>query len=47
MRQHTKETILAGAEERLRHSRQQEVETALAEISSIARLRLEDLVEGD
>lgn len=47
VRQHTKETILAGAEERLRHSRQQEVETALAEISSIARLRLEDLVEGD
>jgi 2-oxo-4-hydroxy-4-carboxy-5-ureidoimidazoline decarboxylase len=45
VREHTKETILAGAEERLRHSRQREVETALAEISKIARLRLEDLVE--
>lgn len=45
VREHTKETILAGAEERLRHSRQREVETALAEISKIARLRLEDLLE--
>ena len=45
VREHTKETILAGAEERLRHSRRREVETALAEISKIARLRLEDLVE--
>ena len=47
VREHTKETILAGAEERLGHSRQDEVETALVEISKIARLRLEDLVEGD
>ena len=45
VREHTKDTILAGAEERLRHSRHREVETALAEISKIARLRLEDLVE--
>ena len=47
VREHTKETILAGAEERLQHSRQEEVDTALAEISKIARLRLEDLVERD
>lgn len=45
VREHTRETILAGAEERLQHSRQEEVDTALAEISKIARLRLEDLVE--
>ena len=47
VREQTKETILAGAEERLQHSRQEEVETALAEIFKIARLRLEDLVEQD
>lgn len=45
VREHTKETILADAEVRLQHSRQEEVETALVEISKIARLRLEDLVE--
>ncbi len=45
VREHTKETLLAGAEERLNHSRQEEVETALAEVSKIARLRLEDLIE--
>ena len=45
VREHTKETILADAEVRLHHSRQEEVETALVEISKIARLRLEDLVE--
>jgi 2-oxo-4-hydroxy-4-carboxy-5-ureidoimidazoline decarboxylase len=45
VREHTKESILAGAQERLRHPRQREVQTALAEISKIARLRLEDLVE--
>jgi OHCU decarboxylase len=47
VREHTKETILAGAERRLEHSRPKEIETALAEISKIARLRLEDLVEVD
>ena len=47
VREHTKETILAGAERRLEHSRPEEIETALAEISKIARLRLEDLVEED
>ena len=47
VRERTKETILAGAERRLEHSRPEEIETALAEISKIARLRLEDLVEED
>jgi 2-oxo-4-hydroxy-4-carboxy-5-ureidoimidazoline decarboxylase len=46
VREHTKESILAGAQERLRNPRQREVQTALAEISKIARLRLEDLVES-
>jgi 2-oxo-4-hydroxy-4-carboxy-5-ureidoimidazoline decarboxylase len=46
VREHTKESILAGAQERLRHPRQREVQTALAEIFKIARLRLEDLVES-
>ena len=41
------ETILADAEKRLRHSRPEEVETALAEIHKIARFRLEDLVEDE
>jgi OHCU decarboxylase len=47
VREHSKETILAGAERRLEHSRSEEIETALAEISKIARLRLEDLVEQE
>lgn len=45
VREHTKESILKEAEERLGNSKEQEIETALAEISKIARLRLEDLVE--
>jgi OHCU decarboxylase len=45
VREHTKESILKEAEERLGNSREQEIQTALAEISKIARLRLEDLVE--
>jgi 2-oxo-4-hydroxy-4-carboxy-5-ureidoimidazoline decarboxylase len=45
VREHTKETILAGAEARLKHSRQEEIKTALGEIAKIARLRLQDLVE--
>jgi OHCU decarboxylase len=47
VREHSKETILAGAERRLEHSCPEEIETALAEISKIARLRLEDLVEQE
>ncbi len=47
VREHTKETILSGAEARLEHSREQEIETALGEIAKIADLRLQDLVERD
>jgi len=39
-----KDAILAAFPERLRHSRAEEIQTALAEIARIARLRLEDLV---
>ena len=45
VREHTKKSILKGAEERLGNTREEEIETALAEISKIARLRLGDLVE--
>lgn len=41
----TKETILADARARLKHSKPEEIETALGEIAKIARLRLQDLVE--
>jgi 2-oxo-4-hydroxy-4-carboxy-5-ureidoimidazoline decarboxylase len=40
-----KEAILKAFPERLKNSREQEVETALAEIFKIADLRLRDLVE--
>jgi OHCU decarboxylase len=42
VREHTRESILASADARLVHSREREVDTALAEIAKIARLRLED-----
>jgi 2-oxo-4-hydroxy-4-carboxy-5-ureidoimidazoline decarboxylase len=45
--EHTKESILAQAEARMEHSREQEIEVALGEIAKIARLRLQDLVETD
>ena len=45
VREHTKESILKGAEELLANAREEEIETALAETSKIARLRLGDLVE--
>lgn len=45
VREHTKESILRAARERLNNSKEEEVETALADISKIARLRLKDLVE--
>jgi OHCU decarboxylase len=45
VREHTKDSILATAEERLRNSRAEEVRTALGEIAKIGALRLEDLVE--
>lgn len=46
VREHTKQTILSGAEARLGHSQTEEIEFALGEISKIADLRLQDLVEG-
>ena len=42
-REHTKDSILRTAAERLEHTPDQEVEIALGEIAKIARLRLEDL----
>lgn len=41
-----KEAILNGFKVRLQNSREQEIETALAEIGRIARLRLADIVSG-
>ena len=43
VREHTKESILRVATERLEHTRDEEVRVALEEIAKIARLRLEDL----
>jgi OHCU decarboxylase len=43
VREHTKESILRTAAERLEHSRHEEVRVALGEIAKIARYRLEDL----
>jgi OHCU decarboxylase len=43
VREHTKESILRVAAERLEHTRDEEVRVALEEIAKIARLRLEDL----
>jgi 2-oxo-4-hydroxy-4-carboxy-5-ureidoimidazoline decarboxylase len=45
VREHMKESILASAAARLKRSREEEFETALDEISMIANLRLQDLVE--
>lgn len=47
VRDHTKESIFAAAEARLEHSRPEEIEAALYEISRITYLRLRDLVESD
>lgn len=47
VREHTKESIFAQAEARLAHGRDEEVATALGEISKIARLRLGGLVSND
>jgi len=43
-REHTKESILRVAAERLEHSEEEEVRVALEEIAKIARLRLEDVL---
>jgi OHCU decarboxylase len=42
-REHTKESILRVAAERLSNSEEEEIRVALEEIAKIARLRLEDL----
>ena len=41
-REHTKESILRTAAERLDHTEAEEIRVALGEIAKIARLRLED-----
>jgi 2-oxo-4-hydroxy-4-carboxy-5-ureidoimidazoline decarboxylase len=43
-RQNKKQAMLAGLEQRLKNSREQEIEAALAEIFKIAELRLGDLL---
>jgi OHCU decarboxylase len=43
-REHTPDTIIAAAEQRTESDREQEEQTAMAEIAKIARLRLADLV---
>jgi 2-oxo-4-hydroxy-4-carboxy-5-ureidoimidazoline decarboxylase len=47
VREHTRASILATFTERLGHSREQEVDTALAEIGKIARLRLADVIRWE
>ena len=42
-REHTKDSILRTAAERLDHTPEQEIDVALGEIAKIARLRLKDL----
>jgi OHCU decarboxylase len=44
VREHTKESILRVAAERLEHTRDEEVRVALGEIAKIARLRMEDIL---
>jgi len=43
-REHTPDTIIAAAEQRMESEPEQEVQTALSEIAKIGRLRLADLV---
>lgn len=45
VREHDKDSILRFAGERLANSTEQEIDTALAEISKIATLRLRDLIQ--
>ena len=45
-REHTPDTIIAAAERRLGEATEAETATALAEVGSIARLRLADLVDA-
>jgi OHCU decarboxylase len=44
VREHTKESILRVAAERLRNTEGEEIRVALEEIAKIARLRLEDML---
>jgi len=46
VRERTKDSIIAWGNARLEHSREQEIDVALGEITKIARLRLADLLEG-
>lgn len=46
-RQNKKDAILAAFPQRLEHSRETEIQTALNEISKIAQLRLHDAVDED
>jgi 2-oxo-4-hydroxy-4-carboxy-5-ureidoimidazoline decarboxylase len=46
-RENKKESILAGFETRLPHSRDQEIEIALGEIAKIGWLRMQDMFEVD
>ena len=45
VREHTKDSIIAWGTTRLEHSREQEIDVALGEVTKIARLRLADLLE--
>ncbi len=45
VREHTKDSIIAWGVARLAHSREQEIDIALGEITKIARLRLANLLE--
>ncbi|MDP8972983.1 MAG: 2-oxo-4-hydroxy-4-carboxy-5-ureidoimidazoline decarboxylase [Actinomycetota bacterium] len=47
VREHTKESILDNVQSRLANSRDEEIRTALAEISKISHYRLLDLVERE
>lgn len=47
VREHTKESILENAGERLENTPEEEVNTALVEVSKIAGLRLQDLLIND
>lgn len=47
VKEHTRETILSGAEARLENSRPEEVETALGEIAKIGLFRLRELVRPE
>jgi len=43
VREHTTDSILSAARERVAHGADEEIDTALTEIAKIARLRLEDV----